>query len=125
MNIPLDTLVSAGAGIFGSITAFMGVRLMSRTENRKVKNSEFRLIMDGYNERIKELEKRYAEQDQKLNKVENLLRQALRYIVNLRADMRTQGVHPTHAAPAELESLLWTYDPATSPQGPSGPPQGE
>lgn len=112
MSIPLDALIPAGAAIVGSLTVYAGARFTARgttaTENRKVKLSEFELFKKAYYEQITEFKERYVEQEEKLNRMEHLLRLALKHITDLRADMRQHDVSPSHGTPAELETLLWT-----------------
>jgi hypothetical protein len=112
MSVPLDTLITTGAVVFGSLSTYAGTRYMGRntnaTENRKVKLSEFETFKEAYYEQIAEFKERYATQEAKMNKVERLLRLALKHIRDLRTDMRQHDVIPSHGTPSELESLLWT-----------------
>lgn len=129
MNIPLDALVTAGVGIFGSAAGYAGTRFMSRradaTENRKVDLQQFETFKAAYYEQLGELKAREAERDAQMNKIERLLRQALRHILDLRTDMREQGVHPSHTAPPELESLLWSFGSGDAPAPVSSEPSGD
>jgi hypothetical protein len=112
MSIPLEALITAGAGIFGSAALYAGTRFAAKgtaaTENRKVKLTEFEAFKTAYYERIEEFEDRYKVQEEKMTRVEGLLRLALKHIVDLRADMRRHDVNPTKGTPPELETLLWT-----------------
>jgi hypothetical protein len=83
-------------------------RKTQATENRKVDLNEFEVFKKAYYEQIAEFKERYAIQEQKMNKVERLLRLALKHIRDLRTDMRQHEVIPSHGTPPELETLLWT-----------------
>ena len=112
MSIPVEALITAGSAVFGSLLLYMGTRLSSRssaaTENRKVKLSEFEAFKKAYYEHIEEFEDRYKVQEEKMTRVESLLRLALKHILDLRSDMRQHDVYPTKGTPPELETLLWT-----------------
>jgi hypothetical protein len=112
MSTTVDTVITVGGAVFGSLTIFAAARLRTKIagaiENRKVTLSEFDLFKESYIQDMTEFRSRYAEQEAKMTKVERLLRLALTHILDLRADMRAQSVNPSHATPRELVSLLWT-----------------
>lgn len=109
----MDSLVSAGAAVIGSLCVLGGARIASRntraTEDRKLTSSEFEIFKTAYHEQMADFEKRQADQEAKTVKMERLLRLALRHILDLRSDMRRNAVNPTHGTPPELEALLWTF----------------
>lgn len=121
----MDALTAAGAAVFGSLTVYAGNRFSTRktaqTEDRKVDLSEFELFKKSYQETIAEFKERYTAQEEKIVKMEHLLRLALQHIQDLRKDMREHDVLPSHQTPTELEPLLWTLpfadDTATAPRG--------
>lgn len=122
MSIPLDALLAAAAAVFGSTTVYAGTRMTARktaeVENRKVDQNEFELFKKSYLETIQEFKERYTEQEEKIDKMEHLLRLALQHIQDLRKDMRKHDVRPSQQPPAELETLLWTLaDTPVNPQG--------
>jgi hypothetical protein len=129
MSVPLDALIAAGAAVVGSLTVYAGTRFTGRNsqavENRKLNISEFETFKVAYNERLEEFEKRYEDQERKMNTVERLLRLALRHIRDLRIDMRQHDVIPSHPTPSELESLLWTLTDDEDVPVPVPPGQGE
>lgn len=120
MSIPVDALTAAGAAIFGSLSVYASnkftARKTSQTENRKVDLSEFELFKKSYAETISDFKERYTEQEEKIEKMEYLLRLALKHIQDLRKDMREHDVRPSHQPPAELESLLWTLADTPAPR---------
>jgi hypothetical protein len=131
MSTTVDTVITVGGAVFGSLTIFAAARLRTKIagaiENRKVTISEFDLFKESYIQDMTEFRSRYAEQEAKMTKVERLLRLALTHILDLRADMRAQSVNPSHATPRELVSLLWTIteDEADNDAPVPSAPQGE
>lgn len=125
----MDSLVSAGAAIVGSLCVYGGARFASRntkaTEDRKLKSSEFEVFKEAYHERMAEFEKRQEVQEAKTVKMERLLRLALRHILDLRSDMRRNAVNPTHGTPPELEALLWTLTDDEPVHVPPAPENGD
>jgi uncharacterized coiled-coil protein SlyX len=121
MSIPVDALTAAGSAIFGSLTVYASSKFQARknaqTENRKVDLSEFELFKKSYQETITDFKERYTEQEEKIEKMEHLLRLALQHIQDLRRDMREHDVNPSHQTPEELEPLLWTLGGGPSAQG--------
>lgn len=124
MVVPLEALVTAGAAIVGSVTAYGSTRFVAQrtqaTEDRKVDLDEFDLFKKTYYEQIAEFKERYAVQEAKMTQVERLLKLALRHILDLRTDMRQHEVNPSHRTPPELEAILWTL----TDDDPGGPGYG-